>query len=552
MRVARQGLIYGGVALAIALPVVAAAPSSAGAGEYGQHLHIDCSYNAGACTEVADGQQIFGKYVGHDEPQIHFFSSVPGSGNRLRYQLTLPRDPSYNNPATPGKSYSAQLYNSVWFGMTVCDTQSYPEQVHWCNPDSDSNVVDPAFSPKHPGAAFLELQFYPPGWINWPTFAVAAGTGGCDSTHWCAALNIDSLLEDPVNGTTQNATCAARVGVEPINFAFLTHNGVSTGPANPLDSNLNTFTPNLSRDLLMNPGDNVSVTIHDTANGLATSVVDKTTGAHGSMVASASNGFAQIKYDPTGTSCEAIPYDFHPMYSTSSTKTILPWGADQDSIGFNDEIGHWSYCLGPHPIPASQFGLDKNGNPITCPTGNTEEVGVNAEPTDSDDNFCFPASEASDIKLGGCTDTNVGFDAIEYTPVWPNGDTNLHPTPIRFSSPLTGSNYSTPYSRAGFEVDLPDIESAFGQCDRSTGAGCNHIPLTDDGQPAQFYPFYSMIKTGSGCRWEFGAHEPGSSDFGRNDQYGPLLNANYIAFGGGGSTLTRYNSFRQILSDNPC
>jgi len=36
----------------------------------------------------------------------------------------------------------------------------------------------------HAGAAYMELQMYPPG------FAPAIS---CDDTHWCAALTIDSL-----------------------------------------------------------------------------------------------------------------------------------------------------------------------------------------------------------------------------------------------------------------------------------------------------------------------------------------------------------------------
>ena len=49
--------------------------------------------------------------------------------------------------------------------MALCDTQSYPEQVKTCTPDSDSNIV-PAANPKQPGTAFMELQFYPPGWVQ--------------------------------------------------------------------------------------------------------------------------------------------------------------------------------------------------------------------------------------------------------------------------------------------------------------------------------------------------------------------------------------------------
>ena len=552
MRMARRLLMLGGLGAIGLTPLLATGAVPAVAENYGTHMHIDCSRAGAACTELADSTQTFGHYVGHDEPEMHFFSNTAGAGNRMRYEVVLPKDPSFSNPTTPGKSYTTEIYNSTWFGMTLCDTQSYPEQVNWCNPDSDSNIVDPAFSPKHPGAAFLELQFYPPGWVQWPTWAVAAGTGGCDPTRWCAALNIDSLSEDPVNGTTQNATCASKVGLEYVNFAFLTHDGTSTGPANPVDATASTFTPDPRRDFFMNPGDSIQVELFDTNHGLETKVLDKSTGQTGLMIASASNGFAQVKYDPTGTSCTALPYDFHPMYSTSSTKTILPWGADQDSVSFNDEIGHFQYCNGTPP-PATPFGVDSNGNPTTCPAGDTEEIGPNQEPTDSDDAYCFPGSEAPRLHISACTNTNTGFDAVEYTPVWPDGNTAMHPTPMLFSSPQTGPSLNQPYSRAGFEVDLPDIEYANGTCDRSTGAGCSHFPTTDDGQPVQFYPFYSSVSTTWGCRWAIGDDPTGTiSDFGRNSQYGPLLNSNYIAFGGGGATVTRYNSFRNILSNNPC
>ena len=173
-------------------------------------MSLNCEYSS-VCAEVADPANVFGdEYVGHDEPSLLFYSKKPGSGSRMQYNLSLPRDPSPSHPNTPGKSYQFQLNGAFWFGMALCDTQSYPEQISTCPASSDSNIVNPAVSPKHPGTAFLEMQFYPPGWIPWPTWAVAVGASGCDPTKWCAALNIDSLSEDPVNGTTQNATCANR------------------------------------------------------------------------------------------------------------------------------------------------------------------------------------------------------------------------------------------------------------------------------------------------------------------------------------------------------
>jgi hypothetical protein len=512
-----------------------------------QHLSISCEYST-LCPDVSDSQQIFDHYVGHDEPSLLFYSNQPGSGNQMQTTITLPRDPSPANPTQPGKSYNFELNGSLWFGMALCDTQSYPEQVSTCPADSDSNILDPAVSPNHSGSAFLELQFYPPGWIPWPTWAQAIGADTCSPTQWCAAMNIFSLLEDPVNGTIQNPTCEARVGLETFQFAFVTKDGVTQAPPNPIDSTLATFTPDKQKDLFMNPGDQVQVSIHDTPNGVQAQLNDLSNNKSGSMTASPANGFTQIQYDPTGTSCNAIPYAFHPMYSTSSEQTRVIWAAHGYNVGFSDEIGHFQFCNGA-AVPATPFGLDSNGNPITCPAGNTEGTGANQQPTDGDDDFCFPASEALLYKVQGCSESNVGFDGIDYTPVWPDGNTTLHPTPFQFTGGLTGGNYDQPYQRVAFEADLPAIEST---CNRTTGAGCTLTPQTDSGTPAQFYPFFTTTNVRGTCNWQFGNDTPGeTSNFGRNAQYGSLLPLTYLRFGGGGSTTVRFNDFRGVIA-NPC
>jgi hypothetical protein len=540
-----------GAAMAGANAAVAPAAASAG-----QHAAINCEYSA-VCAEVANSSDVFGsEYVGHDEPSAVFYSNVPGSGNHMTYSLRLPHDPPPNNPTKAGRSYQFELNGAIWFGMALCATQSYPEQVSTCTPDSDSNIVDPAVSPKHSGTAFVELQLYPPGWIPWPTWQVAVGASGCDPTRWCAAMNIFSLAENPVTGTTLNATCAARTGLEYVNFAFLSKDGRTTAPANPVDSTTATFTPDLSRDLLMNSGDNISVSMGDTPNGLRATINDRTTGATGSMTASAANGFGQVQYDPTGTSCVNLPYDFHPMYSTSSEQTRVIWAAHTYNISFTSEIGHFENCTGPNAIPATPFGLDASGNPVTCPAGNSEGFGSNKSPTDGDDNFCFPGTEAMRIHINGCTDTNAGFDSLGYQPVWPDGNRGLHPESVLFSSPRTGPGDRVNYSRVAFEADLPRIET--NTCNRTTGAGCTLIPTTDKGTPAAFYPFFSAFQNGvpnagifGQCVWGFGNAMPGGNSFGRNAQYGSLLSSSYLIFGGGGASHLLINNFRQILS-NPC
>lgn len=510
------------------------------------HAHIDCAAGAITCSEVWDSEAVFGegKYIGHDEPSTLFYSNVPGSGNQMKYQLTLPSDPSPLNPTMAGKSFNFELHPAFWFGMAMCDTQSYPEQVSTCSPDSDTNIVDPAISPKHAGTAFMEMQFYPPGWVPWP-----AGNS-CDATKWCAALNIDSLSENPVTGQINNAACLATAGLEYVNFAFVTKNGVPqpNSPPNPVNATINTFTPDPNADLFMNSGDNLTVTMHDTPVGLQIVINDLTTGQSGSMTASKANGFGQVKFDPTGTTCTNIPYSFHPMYSTSSEKTRVPWAAHSYNIAFSDEIGHFDLCT-------------KVSGPGGICTG-LEGIRNDQEPADGDDLNCFPSSASTLVKVRGCANfaaVNQGFDGVPYQPLWPDGNTSLRPTPVRFSSPLTGSSYDVQYSRVAFEADLPRIENP-AVCDRFTGVGCTLIPSTDDPaiggvgfEPAAFYPFFSITNVGGQCVWQEGNHIPGSkNDFGQNAQYGTLLNITYTAFGGGGMPTTRYNDFRNVMSKNPC
>jgi hypothetical protein len=393
----------------------------------------------------------------------------------------------------------------------------------------------------------MEMQFYPPGWIPWPTWQVAVGASSCDPTRWCAALNIDSLSLNPVTGKANNSTCLSKVGEEYVNFAFITKNGHSTGPANPLDATTaGTFTPS-AKDLFMNSGDHLSTAFTDTPNGVKVTINDLTTGQSGSMTASKANGFAQIKYAPTGTSCTAIPYNFHPMYNTSNTKTRVTWAAGSYNVAFDSEIGHFQFCTGPKQIPATQFGLLPNGQPTSCPKGDMEGRSVNKQKPDSDDIFCFPGKEALVYKVAGCTFTNTGFDGASYQRLWPNGNTNIHPSPFKFTSPLTGPNYTKQYKQIGFEADLPAIEST---CNSVTGVGCTLIPQADSGLPAVFYPFYTTKNYTGHCYWQFGNDIPGeNSNFGQNGQYGTLLQQSYTQPGGPSAEL--FNDFRNIIP-NPC
>jgi hypothetical protein len=473
----------------------------------------------------------------------------------MTYRLKVPTDPpTPPNQNGTGGTDNFQLRPTFWLGMALCNDQSSPNpggsavgpQVP-CAPNNDSNIYNspdpssPRYIGRHPGTAFLELQFYPPGWAP-----VGSGGISCDPTKWCVAMVIWSLAENDNTGQVLNPACQKRVGLEYPNLAFLTHSGASQAPANPVDATGATYTPDPVRDLFMNSGDMLTVSINDTAHGLFTGINDLTSGESGSMTASAENGFGEVQYAPTGKTCNNIPYDFHPMYSTSSPDTRVPWAAHSYNVTFSDEIGHFEYC---NKAAAGSAKCAQGG--ATDPTG-----------SDGDDNFCFNAAQSLLVPITGCTDSDVDFDGVSYKLDWPGTSTNvaqdqaLHPSSVLFSSPLTnGQNYS----QVAFEADLPRIETntappcqrhLANPADPSPGAGCVNPPVGAD-----FYPIFTTNSSGGGCIWQLGGtHIPGTANtFGGTSatEYGTtLLPLFYPAANGGPQYI--YEDFRNIQATNPC
>jgi hypothetical protein len=498
-----------------------------------------CSANSPVCTEANDAAGYDGAYTGHDEPSLLFYSNVPGSGNSSLYHVRLPQEPKeMPNQSGTGGTWNFQLHIATWFGMALCDNESAPEHTRApCTPDSDTNIFDgtdrskPDYIGYHPGTAFLEVQFYPPGWVGWPPGI------SCDAHQWCAAMAMFSFNLNQNTGLPNNEACLDTVGIEPANFAFLTKTGVPHAPPGPLDQTEGTFTPNPATDLFMNPGDELTVDIHDGAAGLTAIVHDLTTGQTGSMTASAANGFTHILYRPTQTVCKEAPYTFRPMYSTSSEHTRVPWAAHSYNVAFSDEIGHFESCA----------SVDAEGG--NCTSGGDG---------DEDDTYCFDALASLLVPIGGCISTDNDFDGTSYQRDWP-GTTNYgqdkkyHPDPFTFTSALFNGTQN--YSRLAFEADLPRIEAADfgGNCDRFTGENCVNPP-----PGAEFYPIFT---TGTGspsgkgsCFWQFGGPDiKGTTNtFGGNStaEFGPLLFSFYP--NPNPAIRRRTNNFRQVLSSNPC
>jgi hypothetical protein len=529
---------------AFAVPTSAKAVTATGSSTAVHTNRGDCSLSTNWCTEVDDSELVFGegKYVGHDEPSLLYYSNKAGAGNDNTYFLRLPKDP----PTQPkqdgsGSTWNFQLHPAFWFGMAMCDDQSAPGPASGnaaCKPDSDTNIYNdsnpasPHYIGKHPGSAFMEMQFYPPGWAPWP-----AGNS-CDATKWCAALNIDSLSIDYNQGVQNNVACLNSAGVEYVNFAFITKNGKPTSPANP--TNNARFNLDAARDLLMNSGDALRVHLFDTSAGFKVDIGDLSSGAHGSMTASVPNGFAQVKFDPNATSCQTIPSAYHPMYSTSSEQTRVPWAAHSYNTAYSDETGHFEYCAAADP------------NTGLC----TQSAGP--EPLDADDNTCFNPSDSTLVQIGGClgeVPTDDDYDGVPYGLTWPGTgtpavDRATKPQPILFTSPLI--NGRSQFDRVAFETDLPRIEdngTLAMPCNRTTGANCVNPP-----PGATFYPMFTTTRVGDACIWqEGGPNIPGTDKkFGGSStkEFGGLLSNVYPGVGNQPRFLI--NDFRQVLPNNPC
>jgi len=506
-----------------------------------------CQSDRALCADTA--YKLGGEYVGHDEPSLLFKSGLAGSGNDMTYTMTLPRDPRRKPNATGagGSTWNFELRPTFWFGMTLCDTQSAPEFTRTCTPNSDSNNLvgtnpaAPNYIGKHPGNAFMELQFYGPGYV--PQFEGF----GCAAHQYCAAMTIDSFVRNQNTGVDNTSACNNFVlgGVEPVNWAYITKSGRSQAPANPLftgtftNPNFSAVNPNLREDLLMSPGDRVRIHMHDTSAGLQVNLTDLTTGKSGSMTASTANGFGHILYTPNSKTCHVAPYAFHPEYSTANTRGNT-WSIHTYNIAMSDEIGHFENCL----------AIDAQGN---C----TQAGSQDASGLDADDVGCVPGTDSTVVHIDGCFASDSDWDGQSYRNDWPGTipnvarDRALHPSPVLFTSPTTrGRNYS----KIAFETDLPRIEEADSQanppfCDVTTGANCVNPP-----NGAQFYPFFSTTARHGTCMWqEGGKFLPGTTnDFGGSSatEFGPLLR---VPFPEAGFTISRvFVNFNSGIMANPC
>jgi len=457
-----------------------------------------------------------GHYIGHDEPSVRFLSNAKGSGGNFTITETLPRDPAALPTAkSPGHDVTHwfELTVAPWFSMTVCDPNSAP--LTPCTPGSDANA--PHGNYPGAGAAFVELQFYPPG------DAPFLDNISCDETQWCSALNIDSL-ECQGNGSGNcNNNC-----IEPVNFAYIQTNGVPTGPPGPDVSNNATFTPN-KNTLRMNPGDKITVRMFDAAikGGHALEVVetDHTTGKSGRMIASGANGFTTTNpFDCTGT-----PFNFRPEYNTASAANFIPWGPGPYMINDEYEVGHYEPCKSVSGKSTFTSGSIHDTFFTHChgPYESTADSNGNNEP---DDAPCYnfgdthgglsapPGNLATGCPVFFHAVGDLDFDGTTYWPDWPHSNrVSMHnPFPASFLQDQPTTSGGKQYTSIQFMTDLSTSELNT-NCDLFSGSGCVVPPKG----PGHFYPYFTQAKVRGSCVWEFGNMTNGNR-FGGDKQYGKV------------------------------
>ena len=449
-----------------------------------------------------------GKYIGHDEPSMRFISNQPGSGDNVTFTERLPLEPkALPTVAHPGSdvTHTFELTIAPWYSITVCDPQSAPQNP--CTPESDANAPNGHYPGA--GAGFVELQFYPPG------FAPFTDNISCDNTHWCSALNIDSLecVGSGFEAPNCNQNCP-----EPVNFAFVQTNGVPTGPPSPQLSDSDSFTPN-QQTLLMNPGDLIRVHMFDASipggHALEAQETDLSTGRSGFMIASAANGFMNTSV----VDCSGTPFNFQPEYNTARAQNLIPWGFGPYMINSQFEIGHFEPCQSlQNPVTSTGDTYYTN-----C-VGPYDKGGENSA-LESDDAPCFPFGDthggtAAPNLVTGCdvfTDAigDLDYDGTPYYPDWPNSvKPDRFPSTFLQDQPVTGSGRG--YPEIQFVTDNSATQFLTG-CDPESGKNCVLPPPG----PGHFYPYFTQARAGGVCVWEFGNMRNGNT-FGGDQQYGQV------------------------------
>ena len=266
----------------------------------------------------------------------------PGSGNDVTWTRPYRADPSAApTDANPGHDVAHWFELSPRLGTRWRCATPTPTRRLSCTPESDTNAPDVPSGNQcangYPGggSAFMEMQFYPPGF---PPFVDGIG---CDDTHWCAALTIDSLectygfatCNTELRGTSQLRASSRRTASRP-------------GPPSPQKADLDTDTPEPG-DAADEPGRLIQVHMFDApvpgerGQRAFEVVIDDLTTHQIGLHAGVSHQRVREHIDQQVRG-HAVQLPARVQHRGQGQH--IPWAALQTNISTEYETGHWESC----------------------------------------------------------------------------------------------------------------------------------------------------------------------------------------------------------------
>ena len=447
--------------------------------------------------------------------------------------------------AAPGTSSSTRPSGSGWRCATTSPARS--SRTLRARPDSDTNIfdgtnpADPDYIGKHPGTAFMELQFYPPGWVP---LAARRQLRRDEVVRGAGHLQPQPGPEHAACSTTPTASAASassRPTSRSSRGAARPH-----APPGPLGAT--------RRDVHAEPGDRPVHELgrrldgrHPRHRGRAHAIDPRPDDRPDRL--DDGQRRERVRPDqvrPDAATCHQTPYTFHPMYATSSEHTRVPWAAHSYNVAFSDEIGHFEYCN----------AVDRQGG--DCTSQRRGRARRRRQPPAS-----APAHSLL-VQIGGCIGTDDDFDGVSL-PEDLAGDRNepgqdrpstrldlVHEPALQRQPELQpGRVRGRPAAHRGARLRR--------QLRPLTGADCVNPPPgvellsvlldreeLDDGNPAR-----ARTVTASGS--SAAPNIPGTTNtFGGNSaaEFGPLLFSFYP--NPNPAVRLRTNNFRNVLESNPC
>jgi hypothetical protein len=183
----RRSIVFFGL-VGLLVTLLQGAPASGTSRSAPESSEPLCEMKVPLCPETYTGVNYEGNYVGHDEPSLLFYSDTPGSGNASTYRLRLPHEaPIMPTQDGTGGTWNFQLHPAFWFGMALCESESFPNPGVPCTPDSDTNIADNPDPDRIPVARVSDINSAVRITIDQPVLASAA------AEHWVRDHIIDHI-----------------------------------------------------------------------------------------------------------------------------------------------------------------------------------------------------------------------------------------------------------------------------------------------------------------------------------------------------------------------